>query len=182
MWGYYKTISSYNEDSSENINTNSRNNNNQGFPEEEKINSLINDNTDINKNTEIVSPQEMQLKSIIVLFAERLGSYSTDTYNFSNLTEVRYLTTNRMQNEIDGLMKNSLLKKDVEYYGVTTRAISVKILDLEDDSSIIQAIVSCQKEETKGDQKPTTKIKYQNLKIKLIKSGDKWLIDEAIWE
>ncbi len=127
-------------------------------------------------------PKEVSLKNLAIFVAERLGSYSTDTVNFSNLKDIEYLMTEKMKTWMRQTINQSRRSPSLDYYGVATRALSVKIKDnsQSQDSQIVE--VFCQREESFGKDNLNTRIKYQNLKIKFIKKGDNWLVDEVAWE
>ena len=183
FWFYYKKINS--SDSNQKISDNivHNNNNGNGFPESNNnINNNINNNFDNNINNEEIPLSEAELKSIVIIMAERIGSYSTDTQNFANLNDIDSLMTDKMKEWLNHL-KNINDNENSEYYGVTTKALSVKIVDRATiENGVVDVIVICQRTETKNKDNPVSKIKYQNLKMQLVKANEKWLADSIEWE
>ena len=91
--------------------------------------------------------------------------------------------TDNMNSYVDDLIDRlSTLPDDGSYYGVTTKALSVEVVDPSGiESGVVDTIVSCQRVEVTGKDNPVQKIKYQKLKMKLLKQDDKWLADEVEW-
>lgn len=180
---YYKKINS--KDSNQKISDNivHNNNNGNGFPENNNnINNNTNNNFNHNINIEETPLPEVELKSIAIIIAERIGSYSTDTQNFANLDNIDSLMTDKMKKWLNNL-KNINDNKNSEYYGVTTKALSVKIVDIATlENGVAGVIVICQRTETKDKDNPVSKIKYQNLKMQLVKINEKWFADSIEWE
>ena len=123
------------------------------------------------------------LMSIAKLAAERFGSYSSDTHNFENLRDMKYLMTDKMKQQTDDLIDGLLIDNSLpqEYYGVTTNALSVKIIS-HNKKQDVEVVVPCQKVETKGRDNPISKTKYQSARIKMLYVNEKWLVDELQWE
>jgi len=125
----------------------------------------------------------LDIESAAVFVAERLGSYSTDTANFKNLKDAQFLMTEKMRGEVDNMI-NSYTKilNSNNYYGVTTKALSVDVLDQSDlNNGVAKVMVSTQKVETINKDNPVIKTKYQKMEMILIKKG-KWLVDSAVWK
>lgn len=125
----------------------------------------------------------LDIESAAVFVAERLGSYSTDTANFKNLKDAQFLMTEKMRGEVDNMINNyTKFLSNNNYYGVTTKALSVELLNQSDlNNGVAKVIVSTQKVETIGKDNPSIKTKYQKMEMILIKDG-KWLVDSAIWK
>jgi hypothetical protein len=122
------------------------------------------------------SPVEQSLYNVARNFAERYGTFSTDS-GFANLEEVKLFSSAKMISQIDQLIKNS--QQSAEFYGVTSKVLNVEIKEANDQSGSGQAVVSLQRQETKSNLAPF--VYYQNLQLALIKSGNNWLVDEVKW-
>ncbi|MEA2088626.1 MAG: hypothetical protein U9O55_02185 [Patescibacteria group bacterium] len=184
LWFYYKKISSGDNSQKiiDNI-VNSNNNSGDGFPDSNNINNNINSQPDIINNNDQIPAPEAELKSIVVFTAERIGSYSTDTQQFANLNDINCLMTDKMKKWVDDLHNEQKNGADKEYYGVTTKVLSVQIIDVATlENGIADVAVVCQRIEIKNKDNPVSKIKYQNLNMRLIKVNEKWLIDSIEWE
>lgn len=183
LWFYYKKIKFSDINKNKIISNNIIvNNNGKGFPDNDiNINSNINDQIHPN-NGQIPSP-EVELKSVVAFMAERIGSYSSDIQKFNNLKEINDLMTDKMKKEIDNLYEKQKDKQNKQYYGVTTKALSVKIVDKKTmEEGRVDVIINCQRIETSNKNNPISKIKYQNLRMRLIKNNKKWLVDSIKWE
>lgn len=167
----------------ENNTTNVNTNNAGGLPNVSgnDINSA--DNSAAGKISAAES-SKLGIESAAIFVAERFGSYSTDTDNFKNLRDAQFLMTEKMKREVDNMIdnysKNSLTGDN--YYGVTTKVVSVEILNQSNLSDgIAKILVSTQRVETRGKENPTVKTRYQKLEMVLVNRG-KWLVESATWK
>ncbi len=133
-----------------------------------------------------VTNNEADIRNSSIFVVENMGSYSTDTYDFVNLRNAKLLATNEMKNYIDSLILSYQQNnpKNNQYYGVTTKALSVEILTIEvvDSGEPVQVVVSTQRIETMGENNPISSTKYRKMEVELIKTGDKWLVSSARWQ
>lgn len=116
---------------------------------------------------------EFTIINLAKSFAARFGSWSTDNQGH-NLEELLPLSTNRMQAYLNGIEMSA----SEEFSGYTTKSLSAKILSSNDNRATV--LVSTQKIETKANL--SNNIFYQAIEIKVLKSGDVWLVDEANWQ
>lgn len=167
----------------ENPTINVRLNDGGGFPGISGGSEDLNNNSE---NTVAITKNEisrLDIENTAIFVAERFGSYSTDTDNFKNLRDVQSLMTDKMRSEIDSIISN-YNKKDSSnnYYGVTTKALGVEILNQSYlDDGIAKVLVSTQRVETINKENPIIKTKYQELEM-VVKKNGKWLVDSAIWK
>ena len=118
------------------------------------------------------------LQSASKTFTERYGSYSTEA-NFANLTDVLPLMSKAYAATTAAYIATAVSPK--EYYGVTTRVITVKI-DAEDDTAgTAQVTLTTQREEAKGDVQNVS-VKYQDLVLSFVKEGGEWKASNAVWK
>ena len=94
-----------------------------------------------------LSPNEQTLLSVARSFAERYGSYSTDS-NFDNLRESRLLTTSSFAQKLDKLIETSFLGE--EFYGISSKVVKSKILELNEDNARVE--LNVQRQESKQGQ------------------------------
>jgi hypothetical protein len=122
----------------------------------------------------------LKIKSVAKNFTERYGTWSTDNKD-ENFKSAKVYTTSRMENIIeDFIINNEKLADSYEgYYGVTTKALSVKIINLEENEAKLS--VSVQQLETSGINLDNN-ISYKNLNLELIKNNDDWFVNDAKWE
>lgn len=116
---------------------------------------------------------EFTIINLAKSFAARFGSWSTDNQGH-NLEELLPLSTNRMQTYLNSIEMN----ESEEFSGTTTKSLSAKILSSDDNSATV--LVGTQRIETRADL--STNIFYQDIEIKVLKSADIWLVDEANWQ
>lgn len=153
-----------------------------------KINNSNNNNTElepkiieepvVERNKEDTT--SLKIKSVAKNFTERYGSWSTHNKD-ENFKSAKVYTTSRMENIIqDFIINNEKLADDYEdYYGVTAKALNVKITNLEEENANLS--VSVQQSETSGENldKNTS---YRQLDLKLIKYENDWFVNDAEWK
>ena len=128
-----------------------------------------------------VEPVEIESVSVEVLaksFAERYGSYSNES-DFQNLRDLEPLMTGQMQTEVNALIARTEVGEN--YYGITTQALSVDVLELEEDLGYALVEVLTQREEAIGSPQ-NTEVIYQTISLELTKPGTVWMINAATWE
>jgi len=108
-------------------------------------------------------------------FAERFGSFSTDS-NYANLEEVKLFATEKMIAELDRIIADS--QRAGSFYGVTSKVLKVDIKEMDESQGL--AVVSLQRQETKAGRPDL--VYYQDLNLDLVKQGDDWKVDAAIWQ
>jgi hypothetical protein len=124
---------------------------------------------------------EANLKATAFTFAERFGSYSNQG-NFSNLDDLRVLMTTRMKAWTDNYKASQKTTAEgATYYGITTQALSVQISEFDESLGRAEIIATTQRREAKGST-VNPKIFYQDLKLQLVKTGEGWKVDSAVWQ
>lgn len=120
------------------------------------------------------------VEAIARSFTERFGSYSNQG-NFENLTDLYPFMTDKMRNWAeDFIAKNKTqAAAAVEYSGITTKTLSVKIVKQE-KNKIIVAVSASRRESTAAQI--NSKIYMQDLQLVFVKDRDLWKVDEATWE
>jgi len=131
----------------------------------------------------IGEPQlEATFKAVAVTFAERFGSYSNQS-NFQNLEDLSDLMTVKMKNWADNfiLEQENTIANGAIFYGITTRALSAKVVSFDESLGRAEISVSTQRQESKGST-INPRIFYQEILLKLAKTSDGWKVDEAAWQ
>ena len=125
---------------------------------------------------------EASLKATASTFTERFGSFSNQG-SFENLEDVRPLLTVKMRGTVDALIadQRSTAAADGPYYGVTTQALVVTITGYDESLGRADVTVITQRAESKGTT-ANPRVFYQKINLKLVKIGDAWKVDEAVWE
>lgn len=118
------------------------------------------------------------VQSLAKTFTERFGSYSTEA-DFQNLTDVLPLMTTAYAAETEAFLATAIPPS--EYYGVTTRVVSIKILSSDETLGTASLEVSTQREEAKGSAQNIS-IRYQTLALSFLKENDTWKVSAATWK
>ncbi len=123
-----------------------------------------------------INQEEQILKTLCLSFVSRFGSYA-NSIRFQNLKDLDYLYTPRMKYWVDNIINSSVSPAD--YYSVTTRALSVEIL--EQNNAAATVMVNTQRQEvfTVGGE---AQISYQKILLQLEKTGADWKVDSAVWQ
>ncbi len=158
------------DEESDFINTNNLDNN--------KLDSEVIEIPVVEKKKEDIG--ELKIKTLAKNFTERYGTWSTDNKD-ENFKSAEIYATIRMKQRIeDFILDNEKLSDDyLDFYGVTTKALNVKILTFNNTDASLN--VSVQQIETLGENLDEN-ISYKNLSLELIKYNDDWLVDYAEWE
>ena len=108
-------------------------------------------------------------------FAERYGSYSTDEPT-KNLVDLKSEMTDRMAaNPLPG----QNLSATSTFVGWSTKALIFQMTSL--DASGASVVVKTQRAKT-GTGIVGQQISYADLQLTMVKSGNNWLVDRAVWK
>jgi len=118
--------------------------------------------------------QQNAARQVAKIFAERYGSYSTDS-NFENIRELEVLSTSRLWSSLSKQIKTSSAGSG--FVGVTTKVFSSEIADWKTDSA--QITIMAIRNETKNNATTQTRV---SAKVGAVKSGDKWLVLDFAWQ
>lgn len=111
------------------------------------------------------------------VFVERFGSYSTES-NYTNIDDVMSLTTLDLQGRLQSLLESAQTGAQSDYYGVSTRLMSSKTEKTSDTSMTYK--MSTQRQES-FDSPANTSVRYQDIRVVLVKSGENWLVSDFTW-
>jgi hypothetical protein len=120
--------------------------------------------------------QRSQASRLAADFTERFGSYSNQN-DSANLSELKLLATAKMQAKLESYRKSAANDTAV-YQGVTTKALSTTFSAFSAEQASV--VVSAQRQYLTQNAAP--EIKYQDMKLSLIKKDGQWLVDEAAWQ
>lgn len=124
-----------------------------------------------------LKPAEQNAVTVARNFAERYGSFSTDSQGL-NIEEVKLISTAKMQTVLE--QDKALLNKSVGFYGVSSKALKTEIKNLDEAGGAAEVIVSLQRSERKDGAADF--VYNQDLNLSLIKAGENWLVDGAQWQ
>ena len=120
---------------------------------------------------------EVTLERFAFSFVERFGSYSSSS-DFSNLVDLKGFMTDSLKRWVDDLVANARPSDDLPW-GITTKALSLESAAAE--GGITTMIIATQRIENRiGQTGP--KIYKQTVELKVIESGQKWLVDSVTWQ
>lgn len=118
------------------------------------------------------------IQSASKTFSERYGSYSTEA-EFANLRDVLPLMSAafaaKTQAFIDGATPSAA------YYGVTTRAVTIRVNATDEAAGTADVTVTTQREEAK-DVPQNVSVRYQDLELTFIMEDGEWKVDSAVWK
>jgi hypothetical protein len=122
------------------------------------------------------------LEKVAMAFAERFGSYSNQVQPpFANMIDAKLQMTPSFQAWTDKYIAvNTQAAYSGIYHGVTTHAISDKILDFDNTKGLSDIVVTTQK--TTYDATSTPAISYQDITLTFTKKNGNWLVDNAVWK
>jgi hypothetical protein len=135
------------------------------------------------KKTELT--EEDKAKSAISIlgknFAEIYGSYSNQG-NYSNIESVLPLSSSKYRIELAQALNNyrASYQPGAKYEGVTTAAMSNALESLDLKTGVASLLVKTQRKFSKDTQSNYT-IKYQDIRLDLVKEGELWLVNNAKW-
>lgn len=121
------------------------------------------------------SAYETTASTIARVFVERFGSFSNQA-DYENIVSVKSIATNSLQSQLESIMSK---EQDTDvYYGISTRVLSINEVSTTDTEEILE--VMTQREESIESPANAT-IRYQTIKLTLVKVGSSWLVDSFEW-
>lgn len=128
------------------------------------------------------TPQERvatsSIQSLAKTFAERYGSFSTEA-EFANLYDVLPLMTSSFAAQTQASIASA--PTPPEYYGVTTRVISLTVEQMDEEAGVARMRLSTQREEAKGSPQNVS-VRYQTLVLEFEFVQGAWKISSATWQ
>lgn len=122
------------------------------------------------------------LTKTAAVFAEKFGSYSNQEAGYDNIRDLRIFMTDAMKVWSERFIVESGAKTaDDIYYGVTTKALSSKMINFNEDEARAEIMIKTQRREAIGDSS-NFQVNYQDIKIIMKKVGDIWKVDGAYWQ
>lgn len=131
----------------------------------------------------VTTPEQLEtfknietIKIVAKNFVERFGSYSV-AVNFANFDDLKGSVTDNVWSWLQGQRLELAKKVDPNFIGVTTRALSIKVIS--SDAEKASVTVTTQREETTtGGQQ----VSYREMLVKLVLVNKQWLVDGAFWQ
>lgn len=121
------------------------------------------------------------IKTVAKIFVEIYGSYSNQS-NYANLEAALPLASISYKNEIQSLLKSkrASYQPGEVYEGVTTVVLNTVTEYLDEDKGMSTLLVKTQKKESQTTQ-ANYKIKYQDIRLSLVKESGIWKVSKAEW-
>ncbi len=110
-------------------------------------------------------------------FGERYGSFSTEA-NYANLRDLEPFMTDGFAAKTEASIRAA--KAPAQYYGVTTRVVSVTNDFLDEKSGQATWTLATQRSEVKGNTPAS--VRYQEMMLTFVKVGEVWKVDAAVWK
>lgn len=123
--------------------------------------------------------ERQQVINLSKTFAERFGSFSNQG-NFANINDLMPIMTSSLRQWAEGYIEQKQAEiTDREYYGISTRVLSVDIESIDLEGGTAEINLQTQRVESSQGEDRTY---YQTLTTRLIKTGEEWLIDFVQWQ
>jgi hypothetical protein len=126
------------------------------------------------KKQTTVEVEQAGVTQLARVFTERYGTYSTQN-DSQNIKEVESLCTRALWSKISARIGASAGNQN--FVGVTTRVITTELASWNGSTATVE-LRTMRTEEKSGE----VTNKYQNAEVKLIKSGENWLVDQFVWK
>ncbi|KPJ84783.1 hypothetical protein AMJ57_05480 [Parcubacteria bacterium SG8_24] len=125
---------------------------------------------------------QASLKRLAAAFAERFGSFS-NLSDYDNVIDLKAFMTPTMATWADSYVAEQRAARgpSAEYYGVTTRSISVEILRFDDTAGVAELVVKTQRRESTSTSLDE-RVFYQDIRLEFRRSGELWQVNSARWE
>lgn len=120
-----------------------------------------------------LEPGLLPLTVVARNFAEKYGSFSSDSGS-ENLQELEVISTAKMVQFLKNQPSQTFGKTG--FYGISSRAITVKIINQEKSAAVVEIYLQ------RVESTTANKTFYQTAKLGLIKSGNLWLVDSFNWK
>lgn len=134
---------------------------------------------ELNKQIIGKSDQEVSDQAKIIaagrFFVERYGSFSSQA-NWQNLSDVKTVVTRQLWDEFENLIAKNPIDSEGEYYSLTTKVLSIRLVTHADSLATIG--VKTQKQEINGSE---SRIFYQDITVHFVKDSDSWLVSDFNW-
>ena len=117
------------------------------------------------------------INSLSKTFVERYGSYSNEA-NFENLKDVISMMAPEFAEYTQNIIDTS--KSPDEYYGITTRVITVNVEELDEVVGSAVVVLNTQREESKVSVSNRS-VWYQKIRIEFLKMSGVWKVVSASW-
>lgn len=124
---------------------------------------------------------EVSASTVGKIFVERYGSFSTES-DLANIEDVIPLATASYAEDLQDFIDRTRLAGTAdEYYGVTTRVVSVETTDMDVEGGTATLEILTQREESFGTAQNTS-TRYQTIILDMAFESEEWRVDLATWQ
>ncbi len=133
----------------------------------------------LQKNSQTQNNFSQELSSLAFLFVERFGSFSNESH-FQNWRDLEILMTDSMKNWVEKqISKNIGKNQESTQNRTTTKALSVKSFDLDNNKNVALFLITTQRKEVVSAKE---NVYYQDIEIQFLKEGVNWKVDSVFWK
>lgn len=130
--------------------------------------------TNVNTGTAPLSEGELEIRNLARNFAERYGSFSTES-DYQNLVDLLPRVTAQLRAEFERMRAVEI--NSAEFKGYSTKVIAITINSLTNAQAAV--VVSTQRVETNHNLQES--VFYQDLELTMVREGEFWFVDSATW-
>lgn len=120
-----------------------------------------------------VEVEQNGVEQLAKIFAERYGTYSTDS-NFQNIKDVQDLVTPALWTKLKAKITTG---PAANFVGATAKVITSDLSDWDGASATVQMQATVVKE-----QNGVSTTLHQNVVVSMVKSGSSWLVNDFTWK
>lgn len=120
-----------------------------------------------------VEVEQNGVEQLAKIFAERYGTYSTDS-NFQNIKDVQDLVTPSLWTKLKAKITTG---PAANFVGATAKVITSDLSDWDGASATVQMQATVVKE-----QNGVSTTLHQNVVVSMVKSGSSWLVNDFTWK
>lgn len=120
-----------------------------------------------------VEVEQNGVEQLAKIFAERYGTYSTDS-NFQNIKDVQDLVTPSLWSKLKAKITTG---PAANFVGATAKVITSNLSDWDGASATVQMQATVVKE-----QNGVSTTLHQNVTVSMVKNGSSWLVSDFVWK
>lgn len=116
-----------------------------------------------------------------MLYAERLGSYSSQS-DYGNFIDLKMYMTTSMRAWVDRQVADlKIAHRDGAYYGIETKALTAQANSFNDEAGTAELVIITERRESRESVGGGESFR-QSITLNFRKVNGEWLIDGAYWE
>ncbi len=127
--------------------------------------------------------ESINLEIMAIAFTERFGSYSNQS-GYRNIKNLQPFMSKAMLTWSEKFIEDNVNSSEDyynAYYGITTKAISKKVLDFDKKRGKMSILVKTLRRENTGTKSKARRF-YQDIKVEIINEDGDWKVNGAHWK